>query len=108
MRRRFNDGRYVDRAATGELTSVVMDSRPAPEGAGQPPGTLSQMISYRDRGDNEVARAHQYLRPDGTLGGSGRPDPKRLFEDGILYRLVKKRNRETATNPESPLGYPTG
>ena len=38
----------------------------------------------------EVARVHQYLRTDGTLGGSGRrPDPKRLYEDGVLYALKK-------------------
>jgi hypothetical protein len=28
---------------------------------------------------------HQYLQPDGTLGASGQPDPKRLLHDGILY-----------------------
>jgi hypothetical protein len=48
------------------------------------------MVSYRDPNDDEVARVHQYLRPDGTIAGSGLPDPKRLFEDGIVYRLMKK------------------
>lgn len=95
MRRRFNDGQYLERAARGELIVVVLppDDRPAPPEAGQIEGTLSQMISYRDQAGNEVARAHRYLRPDGTLGASGRPDPKRLLQDGVLYRLVKARDR---------------
>jgi hypothetical protein len=45
---------------------------------------LSQTVEYYD-GDNRVALVHQYLRPDGTIGASGRPDPKALLEDGILY-----------------------
>jgi len=48
------------------------------------------MVSYRDASGNEVARVHQYLRPDGTIGASGKPDPKRVFINGTLYRLVKK------------------
>jgi hypothetical protein len=31
------------------------------------------------------ASIHRYLRPDGTLGASGRPDPKRLVEGGVKY-----------------------
>jgi hypothetical protein len=33
----------------------------------------------------KVAVAHQYLRPDGTLGASGRPDPKAIFSEDVLY-----------------------
>ena len=28
---------------------------------------------------------HLYFRPDGSIGGSGKPDPKWLFEDGVIY-----------------------
>jgi hypothetical protein len=28
---------------------------------------------------------HQYLRPDGTLGLSGRPDPKLVLYEGVVY-----------------------
>jgi hypothetical protein len=35
-----------------------------------------------------VAIVHQYLNPDGTLGGSGTPDPKWL-RDG--YMILKFR-----------------
>lgn len=43
------------------------------------------MISYRDANGNEIARVHQYLRPDGTLGASGKPDPKPLMVNGVVY-----------------------
>jgi hypothetical protein len=45
------------------------------------------MVAYYDGQGDEIARVHQYLRPDGTLGAAGRPDPKRIFENGVLYRL---------------------
>jgi hypothetical protein len=28
---------------------------------------------------------HQFLRPDGTIGASGLPDPKMMLKDGIEY-----------------------
>ena len=46
------------------------------------------MISIGDSNDDEIARAHQYLRPDRTLGGSGVPDPKRLYLNGMIYKLM--------------------
>jgi hypothetical protein len=42
------------------------------------------MISYVC-GGTEIARAHRYLRPDGSIGGSGKPDPKLLIADGKRY-----------------------
>jgi hypothetical protein len=47
------------------------------------------MISYQLPDGTEIARAHRYLRTDGTIGASGKPDPKRLVHEGTLYRLVK-------------------
>ena len=29
----------------------------------------------------------KYLRPDGTIGASGRPDPKALIVEGVMYVL---------------------
>ena len=34
-----------------------------------------------------VAMVHFFLLPDGTLGASGRFDPRRVVLDGIDYRL---------------------
>lgn len=80
----FNRARFWERAQQGEFHQVIIS-----EGKNSPPhepaGTRSQMVSYRDANGDEVARVHQYLRPDGTLGASGRPDPKRLFYNGVIY-----------------------
>jgi hypothetical protein len=38
----------------------------------------------------KVAGVHQYLRPDGTIGLSGRPDPKEVYIDGVLYIIETK------------------
>ncbi len=36
------------------------------------------MVLYSLPDSTPVALVHQYVRPDGTLGGSGLPDPKVL------------------------------
>lgn len=91
LRDLFNAGRYWERAQAGEFrASLKREGHPAPEESGQPHCTRSQEVVYFDLEDLEVARVHQYLRPDGTLGGSGRPDPKRLRHEGIYYRLAKQ------------------
>jgi hypothetical protein len=94
MRERFNRGRYWERMRAGEFTQEVLEEgRPHAEVASKEPlGTVSQMVSYRDSNNDEVARVHQYLRPDGSIGASGLPDPKRLLEDGVLYRLIKQKS----------------
>jgi len=87
----FNSGQYWERLKGGELTAVLLEDRhPALTVANEPFCTRSQMISYRDAQDNEVARVHQYLRTDKTIGASGKPDPKRIVVGDILYRLHKK------------------
>ena len=50
------------------------DKRKYPE----PHGTRSQTVRYYDSNGQWVVVVHQYLRPDGTLGASGKQDPKRL------------------------------
>ena len=59
-------------------------SRPAPARAGQPPGTRSVMFSITNRGE-QVAMAHAYVLPDGTLGGSGLLDPKTIRVQDTLH-----------------------
>lgn len=88
----FNEGKYWERTQSGDLTAVVERSRhPALPIAREPFCTRSQQVSYYDPNGNEVARVHQYKRPDGTLGASGMPDPKRLLHNGVLYRIEKQR-----------------
>jgi len=83
IRHLFNERKYYERALCGELTvRLARDNIPDPPPKGQPAGTRSQILYYYESGE-PVAIVHQYLRPDGTLGGSGRPDPKELRIDGV-------------------------
>ncbi len=86
VRRLFNDGGYYEKLQRGELFAVLESSRPASAEAGQPAGTTSEIHVYFDLEMLRVAVVHQYVLPDGSLGGSGRPDPKRLLLDNeILF-----------------------
>jgi len=69
----------------GELVAFVERDTVA-HGSWLPSGTRSQILHYYTRDLKiKVAIVHQYLRPDGTLGGSGKPDPKQVFDDGVIY-----------------------
>jgi hypothetical protein len=49
------------------------------------------MVKYYSQDGEVLALVHQYLRPDGTIGASGKPDPKRLYlTKEILYLPAKK------------------
>ncbi len=89
LRARFEAGDYVGKAARGELIVAVLDERhPSPRRSGQPKGTRSQLLGYYDRQTGVLlATAHQYRRRDGTLGASGRPDPKRVREGDVIYMV---------------------
>src|SRR5260370_31823478 len=86
LRRLFNSSGYWQQTQTGNLTAAVRKSSPAKREDNQPSATKSQIISYLDAGNSEVARVHQYLLADGiTLGGHGYPDPLELVIDGTKY-----------------------
>jgi hypothetical protein len=74
----------------GQFTTAMKQTHPSRTQANEPFCTWTQEVFYIDAGNNEVARVHQYLRPDGTLGASGLPDPKEVVENGIAYRLRKQ------------------
>ncbi len=88
LRQLFNREQFWERAKDGQLVEKLdSEGHPSPRHSGEPPCTRSQIIAYLDSSGHRVAVVHQYLRKDGTLGGSGRPDPKKLFHDGKLYVL---------------------
>ncbi len=47
------------------------------------------VVSYVNDSGHRVFVVHLYLRPDSSIGASGLPDPKWLFEDGVVYRLAQ-------------------
>src|SRR6266571_8292489 len=79
LRLRFNAEGYVERAARTELLVDVIFSRPPAPASNEPPGTLSQRIRYSTLQGQVLVVAHQFLRPDGTIGGHGETDPKIMW-----------------------------
>ena len=80
IRKYFNDGRFAERVGSGELTTMLKwESHADPRRTGEPLCTQSQIVYYYAPDGHAVAVVHQYLRPDGTIGASGLPDPKCLF-----------------------------
>ena len=51
------------------------------------------MISIRRENGLEVARVHAYMRPDGSIGGSGKADPKIVYDEigNVLYMQESKK-----------------
>jgi hypothetical protein len=85
----FNEGRYYERVQAGEIIErVAVDFHPSQTLANEPWCTRSQLVEYIDLAEGrKVARVHQYLRTDGTLGASGLPDPKAICQGRIIYEL---------------------
>jgi hypothetical protein len=94
IQRIFNANDYWGRAKSGEFTQKILkDGHPSPPLADEPFCTKSQIVEYVDRSGNTVAHVHQYVRTDGTLGASGRPDPKALCHNGVLYYVCSPGKR---------------
>jgi hypothetical protein len=114
MQRRFNEGQYWERMRAGEFTEVIIDTHPNtayPEVLERHPGAVSVTAHYRDAHGNTVAEVHYFRMPDGSVIPGKRPDPKLLFESGVMYHREKQKNRlkrlaEEAAKPklEAPHG----
>ena len=86
LNRLYNAGPFKESIRTGKLISRVNRSgHPSPEKSGQPPCTRSQIVRLYDTTGTRIAVLHQYLRPDGTIGASGEPEPKAVLLEGVLY-----------------------
>ena len=68
-----------------KLTRVLSHNQHAKPQSGQVAGTMSQIIKCYDESEMLVLVVHQFVRPDGTIGASGKPDPKRIVQNGIDY-----------------------
>ena len=91
LRTAFNQGQFYERLSVGQLYARVHPnsihlSRRLARARGEPRCTRSQMVSYYELSGLKVAVVHLYRRRDGTIGASGRPDPKWLrVHDRILW-----------------------
>src|ERR1700730_15246257 len=94
--RRFNDGGYWDRMKAGECTEEIRETHPDtryPEVIARHPGAVSVTAWYRDRMGTMIVEVHYFRMPDGSVIPGKRPDPKLLFEDGVLYHQEKLKAR---------------
>ncbi len=89
IRDAFNNGPFLQMIRDNRIVPRRTYSYhlPSPEDWQGPFCTHSQIIAYVDSRKNLIAEIHRYLRPDGTLGASGRPDPKRLLVEGVLWAV---------------------
>jgi hypothetical protein len=99
MCRIFAAQRLMERALRNEF-DVSIESNPI-----EPPWTdwnnqlcvATEAVFIEDRSfpvghhRREVARAHQYRTDQGTLGGSGKADPKDLMLGDVNFRIIKRR-----------------
>jgi hypothetical protein len=78
----FNRARIWESVQSNDLDlRVIRVGKPA---IPMPPGTISVMAGiWDDR--TKIAEVHYYQHADGTLGGSGKPDPKTLLVNGTHY-----------------------
>jgi hypothetical protein len=86
LRQLFNEQRYWERAEAQEFRQQILkDGHPSPPLAKEPFCTKSQIVAYINRYGKQVATVHQYRRPDGSIGLSGRPDPTTVLFNLELY-----------------------
>src|SRR2546425_1480208 len=79
----FKDVGY-ERAILEKRASAGTPYKDDPGPPHQPPGTRSQSVPHFLMG-SKIAVCHQYTLPDGSIGASGKPDPKMIQYQG--YRL---------------------
>ncbi len=89
LRRMFNLGCYVQRVERGELTASTPKAGEPDKPELRALGAISCAVSYCNHANQEVARVHFYLMPDGSIGGSGFIDPKRLWRKRFGVGLVR-------------------
>jgi len=81
LNQQFNQNGWEERLAS--YTKVEIHNSPTPSEHGQPEGTLTMGYDYYDTENKLLATIFFYLKPDRTLGGSGKKSPKGLLVDGI-------------------------
>jgi len=96
---------------TGELTEVIINVHPDtayPEVVARHPGAVSVTAHYRDHHGQTVAEVHYFRMPDGSVAPGMRPDPKLLFEDGVMYHMEKQKARLSRLEAEAAAKIKTG
>lgn len=85
VRNHFNTGDLHGQVQRGKLLEGLWQDRHLRRPKKEPYCTRSQMLIYWTQEREPIALVHQYLRPNGSLGASGRPDPKRVVVGQTVY-----------------------
>ncbi|WP_038039849.1 hypothetical protein [Thermorudis peleae] len=85
LRRLFRDSGLLERYQRGELTEEIKRSRHVTDPLHPFYCNHSEVVRLFD-GNFKVAVIHRYRRADGSLAGSGLPDPKMIRIGDIIYR----------------------
>jgi hypothetical protein len=87
LREIFNRGSYWERAQSGEFEEDIEQSDEISprkrRKLGMLHGSVSQIVAYRLPNGQKIATVHQYVYPSGEI--RGKPDPKYLLVDGVIY-----------------------
>ena len=85
LRNHFNTTDLAGQVERGELIEGLWKDRHLQRPRNEPTCTRSQMLIYWTERREPIALVHQYVRPDGSLGASGRPDPKVVVVGDTVY-----------------------
>ena len=80
----------------GEFEEIIKEYHPHiayPEVIARHPGACSVTTNYIDEDGRVIVELHYFRMPDGSVITGKRPDPKLLFEDGVMYHQEKKKAR---------------
>jgi hypothetical protein len=87
IRQIFNNCQELKTLVIEKKNKTLLKSKKLsnPEKKGLPNGTYSESFSYRNENGSYSVIVHQYTLPDGQIGASGQPDPKRVQIKGKIY-----------------------
>lgn len=94
IRQLYNESSYPSMIKKGLLSRKLSRnshlSKPKTGEKQLPYCTHSQILRYYDKNGELCLVLHQYLKPNGMIGGSGKPDPKRLLLGNTAYYVENK------------------
>ena len=85
---------YLPAYERGDLTRIIVRSGPPDPTANQPRGTKSEIWALHTNDGRYIGKVHVYVKPDGTLSASGKPDPKELIIGQKRYVAVKMPRKD--------------
>lgn len=94
MYRLFNEGRYHRRLLAGEFQAVIEDKHPATITSKRIPANSESGEVFYYKGNDLVVVVHCFWSPSGEIVASKKPDPKRMYINGVVYRWRKDKSKD--------------